>query len=605
MSLFARKKRKTKHVFTMLFVLGMVAGCFSGCGQTQEDSTSSEKVSDKEIVQSEEKVTESEELNITEPITIEIYSKRQDGDTNDANELYIFNYLEHWLADQGYDVTIEATAPPTDDEAQQQLSIMMGTGDLPDMVWYGIDPKDVVTYGMEEKMLLDWTPYLNKETMPNLMALLEEVPDALAASITMDGGVYGLPSFYSVQYDSTSGNYPGSIQFWINKAWLEEAGLDMPKTVDDFIDMLRAFKNHKNADGSDVWSIADFGGFFVPNGLVWGPAGYYGSSGSRYGTSFMIKNEEVYLPAYTEDYRTLVTLFNTMYKEGLLHPDFLTMDQATRRALVENDQFGVFEEHNPMDQLGTDADASVYENWVNCGPLVQNEGDQVTWSLNPTYYINRLYVSADTKYPELLVKIVDHLYSEEGSMIYQYGPMAGKDPYNLIEGWTMDETGTISVPEKYESWWKYRTLMLFPQYNAFSKRYEIAAARKIAGVELEVEYKECTDPITGVTRSLPDYDLTEGFRAYRNKQYEQWDNVMTTVCLPTTYMSAEDSLRAVELQTVIDEYITAESAKFIIGERPLEEVDKFWEELEEIGVEEYIELYREAYAPYMKSVFGD
>lgn len=49
----------------------------------------------------------------------------------------------------------------------------------------------------------------------------------------------------------------------------------------------------------------------------------------------------------------------------------------------------------------------------------------------------------------------------------------------------------------------------------------------------------------------------------------------------------------------------AETAKFIVGERPLEEVDNFWKELETMGVEEYIEIYREAYAPYLESVFGN
>ena len=411
------KRNLTKRIFAMMLAGIMTAGCLGGCGQSKEgssgDNTAAEDKAQAENTSKAENAREStsgeKKPDITEPVTIEVYSKRQDGDTNDANGLYIFKHLEAWLAEQGYDVTFEVTAPPTSDEAAQQISVMLGTGNLPDIIWYSISTANVVTYGMEEGLLLDWAPYLNEETMPNLTALFEETPAALVGSTTPDGGVYSLPVFLPENFDTSNGNYPEGIQAWINTAWLEEAGLEMPATVDEFIDMLRAFKNHKHAEGLEVWSITDYGSF-LPNCLVWSPAGYYGKgSGTRYGTDFMIKDEEVWLPAYTEDYRTLVTLYNTMYEEGLLHPDFLTMDTATRRALVENDRFGVFHEYNPADQLGMDAESSVYENWAYCSPLVKNEGDLVTWSTVASYSANALWASADTKYPELLAMIVDYL----------------------------------------------------------------------------------------------------------------------------------------------------------------------------------------------------
>ena len=49
--------------------------------------------------------------------------------------------------------------------------------------------------------------------------------------------------------------------------------------------------------------------------------------------------------------------------------------------------------------------------------------------------------------------------------------------------------------------------------------------------------------------------------------------------------------------------INAESAKFITGTRPLDEIEKFQEELKGLGVEEYVEIYRNAYSSYMDSIF--
>lgn len=62
-------------------------------------------------------------------------------------------------------------------------------------------------------------------------------------------------------------------------------------------------------------------------------------------------------------------------------------------------------------------------------------------------------------------------------------------------------------------------------------------------------------------------------------------------------------MRAEELGTLLGDYVTSESVKFITGTRPLSQVEDFQKELEGLGVEEYLEYYREGYASYMDSIF--
>ena len=59
-----------------------------------------------------------------------------------------------------------------------------------------------------------------------------------------------------------------------------------------------------------------------------------------------------------------------------------------------------------------------------------------------------------------------------------------------------------------------------------------------------------------------------------------------------------------DLKAVLNNYITSESAKFITGRRPVSEIDEFWDELKQMDIERYLEIYKEAYAPYMESIFG-
>lgn len=79
-------------------------------------------------------------------------------------------------------------------------------------------------------------------------------------------------------------------------------------------------------------------------------------------------------------------------------------------------------------------------------------------------------------------------------------------------------------------------------------------------------------------------------------------NNLTSLVLPSVYLSAKDNQRAAELDTIINDYVTAESAKFIVGARPLEELDTYFEELKALGIEEYIEIYRNAWAGYVESI---
>jgi len=97
-------------------------------------------------------------------------------------------------------------------------------------------------------------------------------------------------------------------------------------------------------------------------------------------------------------------------------------------------------------------------------------------------------------------------------------------------------------------------------------------------------------------------DNADGY--LRHDAVKVWGDCITTVKLPSVYMTEEEALEAVDLQTVIYDYVVAESAKFITGLRPLDEIDDFQEELKKLGVEKYVQMYRDAYKTYMDSVFG-
>ena len=82
---------------------------------------------------------------------------------------------------------------------------------------------------------------------------------------------------------------------------------------------------------------------------------------------------------------------------------------------------------------------------------------------------------------------------------------------------------------------------------------------------------------------------------WRTIQSNALVNNLTTIRLPNVYLTAEQNQRVADLYTVINDHVTAETAKFIVGTRSLDELDAYFAELKKLGIEEYIQIYREIF----------
>lgn len=266
------------------------------------------------------------------PVTLDIVVNRHPEALTAADEIWYFKYMEYWFEQQGYDVTINVQ----DSNSKSQVNLMLDSNSMPDIVWgHSMSNAEVVRYGVEEGMLLDWTPYLTEELMPNLLAQYEKNPSMRAAETAPDGGIYGLPYITPYPYSTI----PGMVnRMFVRQSWLQEVDLDMPTTEQEFLDMLRAFKSVQRP-GKRTYPIISDDGFLEK--YLWTCLGYYGTDGTRFGTEFMIKDGQVELPAYTEDYRHFVTLMHTMYSEGLLPNDYFTMMDGQAEARINDGSTGV------------------------------------------------------------------------------------------------------------------------------------------------------------------------------------------------------------------------------------------------------------------------
>jgi len=599
-------RRKVKSWLSALLAGALALGCLTGCSNNNSTTTTAAPQQGTAAPTQGETPEATPEATVpTEPITISILTTRHSGATNDAEDIWFFQYLEYWLAQQGYDVTIDVQQTM---EPDQQISLKLGTDTLPDLIWGPeLKASDAVVYGESEGMLLDWSPYINEETMPNFWRELQYDMDALAASTCSNGAVYSIPKLSEKLYGDASLCYGMSDRMFVNEKWLKQLNLSMPTNIDQFLDMLRAFKNDIKLEGDqEVIPMLD-SNFWLPK-FLWTGLGYYGSTNSyaeTYGIEIAIKDGEITMGAYNkDDYKTFIEIMKTCYDEGLISKDYFTMDGTTRKGLVAAGVNGV----NADWTLGGLPD---FHDWVGLSPFAIGDNDEVAISITPSYAVGSLWASAKTEHPEILAKIVDYLFSVEGALLYEYGPQKGQDPLNMLDGWYVNADGTDATVKLiedgvYASMNDYIIQHIHSSDGIGKNALARTEMKRIAGIKEMNEPYVLKDVITGkdlVGTMKNDYTQDDAGHRWRTENTKASKDFVTSVSLPIVYMTEEDALNATDMRIVLEEHIKAESAKFITGARPLSELDAFHEELKAMDIEEYINIYKEAYSTYMASVF--
>ncbi|MBD3949448.1 extracellular solute-binding protein [Tuanshanicoccus lijuaniae] len=290
-----------------------------------------------------------------------------------------------------------------------QKAVLMASGDLPDAFLGSNALGDSEI--MQNAALFLPLEDLIEEHMPNLTAAMKAEPKLRAIATAPDGHIYGLPTKLPMR--PTVGN-----QLFINKTWLENLGLEMPQTFDEFMEVLRAFKaEDANGNGDKNDEIPFGGGNFDPVYSFILPFGV--RHGYEYDMTLVDGK-----PQYTrtmDQYKQGVAKMHEAFKEGLIDPEIFTQDTSmaeAKRQDTEAARVGV--------TSGWTADALFGQNsdqYVALPALEGPDGKRYVESdpdhLN--YNRNEFLIMKNTKNPEKLLQWLDTWYTEDASIQNFYG----------------------------------------------------------------------------------------------------------------------------------------------------------------------------------------
>lgn len=317
------------------------------------------------------------------------------------------------------------------DSLSEQVNVRIAGGELPDaFMAVGFNNYDLTNYG-SDGTFIDLTPYLTKEYMPNLSKILEENPDIRSAITMSDGCIYGLPAGEKMGTAGIGAEEDYSIytipQFsMINKAWLDDLGLEVPTTLDELHKALVAFKeNDMSAKyyGNDAGSTIPMSTGF--DQWCWGQNIFYAGFGFTNWPNDVIndlalnKDGKAEFVCASENYRNALTYFHDWYSEGLMDQEMFSQSDTQLIAKCSQGYVGVSTWWYIEELMGDYADDYVFLPVLD-GP---DGTHNVTVRTGGATNSGNLSITSECESPANLLKFFDQWYDPEIVMQLQYGPI--------------------------------------------------------------------------------------------------------------------------------------------------------------------------------------
>ena len=226
-------------------------------------------------------------------------------------------FLAEFKKDTG--ITLKVTIP-NHNEYIQKVQMSFASGEIPDIV--GLGATDLVNFA-NNGALYDVSGLISKS--PVFQNILKnETSKSSFDSLKVKGKYYGLPS----------ANGSGTVTY-IRKDLLDKAGLKMPTTYDEFINVLKAFAKMKTSDGKSIIPYTAPG--LDPENCSYLPEFYSATTGR-----FETENGKWVDGFTTKTMETTLTNLQNAYKDGLLDKEIVTNKTSTCRDKWNSGQVGVF-----------------------------------------------------------------------------------------------------------------------------------------------------------------------------------------------------------------------------------------------------------------------
>jgi putative aldouronate transport system substrate-binding protein len=435
----------------------------------------------------------------------------------------------------------------------EQINLMMASGELPDMVqydwnYYSGGPQ----LAIDDDIIISLNDYI-KEYAPHFYNYLQENKDVDKSVKTDSGNYYTVPFIRSKDWLCT---YTGLI---LRKDWLDKVSMDEPKTIDEFEAVLKAYKEQCSNGVPPLllqpkhrsvimyaYGIGD--DFYVDDGVV------------KYGP-------------YEKTFGDVIKKMKEWYDNGILDADFATADSKRINADILNNKIGAFY-GAVVGGMGAMLDAAKASNsdldLVGIQQIALNGGEVPEYSAMgpPVYLAAGTAISANCKNVGLALLYLNYGFTDEGHMLYNFG-IEGES-YNMIDGEPVLSELLTNNPEGLS-------------ISAVAPRYLRASSN---GPFIQDERY-----------------VKQSFAHPRQQQdaYDKWSKTnMKKHLYPHATLLPEELDEASGILANVKTYVDEMFLKFVTDKEPIENLDKYYEQLRAFDIEKLIDMKQRAYERFNK-----
>jgi len=421
---------------------------------------------------------------------------------------------------------------------------------LPHIIHYNHNAADIEML-IEDGVVWDLTEYLPKYA-PDYWEYVQSDPTFKAATRTASGKYFwflgGCEDWYNI-------TYMGPV---VRKDWLDECGLQVPTTIEEFENMLVKFKEKYGAvySAAKAFGLASGSGAFADNAATW----------------YVDDNGVVQFANTTPEFKAHLETMRRWYELGILDPDLFTNSAKSVRTKAVNGLTGAaYVPSSNFRNFLVDEETSG-ANWIGIPNLVDKNGD-VTWLQTRKSLMGSkgCIITKAASEEELIValKLLNYAYTKDGFMYWNFGD----------EGvtYTFDAEGKV-------------------QWTDLITKDE-------AGAETAYKYYTSSGPIIQAKEQIE--LLNKGKSHEAILAWIENTEVANKHFMPAVVFTDAESAAYVDPFSNITDYVAECVQKFVLGEMSFDEWDNYCKTLSGMGLEACRQARQAAYDRWADVAYGE
>ena len=546
------RSKTVKRMLTVSLAICMAATMMTGCGKKKVELNDG---TFQEVDKAELEFPLKEKTKLTGMISFPPNTE------SNPNNRTIFKRLQEQT-----NVEIYWTAIQSDQWGDKIALSMANPEELSDFVFSaGFGDSDLLKYA-DQGIIIALEEYIDAY-MPNLKAVFDKYPEYRTMCTDTEGHIWAFPWIEQLGSEKTAIQTVGNMSF-INKKWLDFLGLEIPETVDEFEQVLIAFRDN----ASKLQTEFGIEGSIIPMSCIVNdgdqdPAILINGFGEGYGDAdkgrhiAVTDDKKVICAATQEGYKKGIQWLHKLKEEGLIDPEAFTQEWSTYVSKGKSGRYGVCFSWDV-------ANIDNLKDWVPL-PALTADTTNITpqnGSFTSGFDRGRCVVTAVAKNPALVCAWLDQMYAPMQSPQNNWGTYGEDDEFDIFE---------MGKNEEGEDMLKHALL-------GDASPVEVREAECVGG------------PLAILDEYYGKYVTCPDDAQYRLDWIEEYytPDMHTKYVYPNVFMNREDTEELSNLQADIEKTIKAKKSEWIMEGFTDADWDEYIKSLEAYGLEDYLAIFQ-------------